>query len=337
MAGPAPQQRILSDFFLEGLKEAADNWEMSAPLEDIESFRAGQMSANDLLGSVASELNERGFGLDDMIRYFTFAGDFGEKTNDFIQSPEFIGQIRDAINSGVNVGRQAAATALQNVRGIKKQEKEFFVNSIIPAIARNLKGVPIVGQAAQAASTLNMVASSFRYLARAMPENSMFAGAVGGIAKHLTSALSNPNMVIAGTVASGLYTYSDQIKNWWNGLNSEQKEDASPLTKKLIDANEELRRRIIQGDIKEKDSQALHALGSALKGRMSPEQRAVVQKEYDDNVLSVLARQLGQVLQDTLPLSEFSSFELKKRAVKPIGGRESQQLAGYPSSVIGIH
>ena len=247
------------------------------------------------------------------------------------------------INEGIKIGadRMTIIEALSQEAvslGLSMDDVAPILMLMIPLFESSIGAPP---------GTISMLSSVFEALdTRLGLSNSILKLSVRSISDGLLSALSHPvSLAMAGPIESPIAPFAvaaASIAMGYKMMMSKQMEvmNSEGFTKSELEAfraGELLKKHIQQAEKKDKDFQMAVSMSEALKGNIPKSRRDAFQQEYELNALSILSRQLSDVLSGTGPLSEYSTYSAKRRALQELApGRSSFINQGYPTSVIGI-
>lgn len=201
-----------------------------------------------------------------------------------------------------------------------------------------LSRTPAGRQVVQAATMLNVAHAAVESGSSYFDPNSALGGAFAKLTPVM-AGLKNYGipLLTAGAAAYTIWQAGAMVNNWWNSKTPEEKKTVSVEEKEAFDTVNKFIDKIKSSKVIDKDIEMATELAKKLTSQQfSRVEKNILNKEYENHVLSVLARQLKQVMQDKLPLSEFSSFEAKRRAVSSTYKYPGTIPEGNPSSVIGI-
>ena len=210
-----------------------------------------------------------------------------------------------------------------------------FGNTLLPRSTRPV-GIASVG--------LTQASKALRYLAARSTishRSTIRSGLMSAAAGLDTIAAYGGGYITDGIAASQIWDGIQAVWSWWSSQTKEQKAEATDADRQLLQVVKTVEGLIRNADIVDKDSEMVVKLAAALgtglgtgnRSQITGVAREMLHKEYENHVLSVLKRQLQDVLNERLPLIEYSAMGAIERATRKAG---SKTLSGYPGSTIGI-
>jgi hypothetical protein len=267
------------------------------------------------------------------MRIVTALGRFDAATTQFLN----LGGTQRAINNAIREGVPAETlvnqlSAMASNMGMPPGSLDTHLNNAVELIYR-LGGVSPVERIVAQGSIAGME-RIFDSLSRGLTPASIVKPYVDKILEGLRYAQGHtPQILAGGVIALGIYNGLSGIYNWYNSVD---KETISPGDIAAFEAAKLLRRQIQEAEKIEKDLEQAVILSNVLKNAPINLRNQILQNKYEDYALSVIARQLEQVINDTLPLNEFTTAAMLRRSTMPYTGRVGELRQGYPTSVIGI-
>lgn len=203
-----------------------------------------------------------------------------------------------------------------------------FGNTLLPRASQPI-GIASVGLT-QISKALRLLAAKTGSNHRSTIRSGLMSTAAGldAIAHYGGSYITD------GIAASQIWDGIQSVWAWWRSQTNEQKQEASLEDKQLINTISSLENLIKNAGLIDKDSNMVSQLATALKvGNLSGTAKQILHTEYENHVLSLLKRQLQDVLNERLPLYQYTGMAMIDRATRKAG---STTLSGYPASAIGI-